>query len=72
MCNLSYTDKNYYLIDRNNNKYKILSTKCGNLVLNCKITNRINDISRLKGQNYYISLIDINNKLEIKKFIEEM
>ena len=71
-CNICTNKNNYYILDRNNKKYKIKSTKCGNIIMSNKLINNIKGIKNIKGINYYISLKDIENIDFIKKEIENL
>ena len=64
-------NKKYYLKDRNDKLYRIKTNKCLNTILNYKISDNIDEIKKIEGLNYYISLMDIEDKNIIKKFIKE-
>ena len=72
-CNMNCKKNNYYLEDRNNKKYKLITNNCYTKLLNYKAVNYLNKINNLKIKNYYISLIDITKKEreEIIKFLKE-
>ena len=72
-CSMNCKKNNYYLEDRNNKKYKLITNNCYIKLLNYKAVNYLNKINNLKIKNYYISLIDITKKEreEIIKFLKE-
>ena len=72
-CSMNCKKNNYYLEDRNNKKYKLITNNCYTKLLNYKAVNYLNKINNLKIKNYYISLIDITKKEreEIIKFLKE-
>lgn len=70
-CNICRNNKKYELIDRNSKKYTIKQNNCINTLLNYDIYDISNELLRKKGINYYISLIDIIEKQNIKKIIKE-
>ena len=69
-CITCNNNKKYYLEDRNKEYYKITPTKCGNIIKNCKLTNNLENINKIKGINLYISLIDIEDKTNIINYIK--
>lgn len=72
-CSMNCKKNNYYLEDRNNKKYKLITNNCYTKLLNYKAVNYLNKINNLEIKNYYISLIDITKKEreEIIKFLKE-
>ncbi len=70
-CSICMNNKKYYLKDRNDKLYRIKTNKCLNTILNYKISDNIDEIKKIEGLNYYISLMDIEDKNIIKKFIKE-
>lgn len=72
ICNVCKNSKQYYLEDRNKEKYQILTKNCQNILLHYKTINRIETYKDSEITNYYLSLIGINNKEKnrIKDFIK--
>lgn len=68
-CNAVCKKNNYYIEDRNNKKYKIITNDCYIKLLSYKPIDYLKQINNLKITNYYISLIDISEE-ERKKIIE--
>ena len=73
-CNVCKSDNKYYLEDRNNKKYQIITQNCKNIILHHKTINRIKDLKNSNITNYYISLIGLekNEKNIIKEHIKGM
>lgn len=73
-CDVCAKNNKYYLEDRNNEKYQIITRKCNNIILHYKTLNRIKELKNSNITNYYISLIGLEKeeKNQIKKYIKGM
>ena len=70
-CNACKHVDKYKIEDRNGQKYTIEHNMCGNVILSNKIINNFDKIKMIGGLNYYISLIDINEKQKIIESIRK-
>ncbi len=75
-CHVCFSDNKYYLKDRNNEEYRIITNPMthGSSILNYKKTNLIKNIPKLKEMgitNFRIELLDENYE-EVKKLIEDV
>ena len=70
-CNICNNNKRYEIEDRNFKKYRILQNNCINTILNYEARDITDKMLKNKGLNYYISLIDINDKKRIRNIIKE-
>ncbi len=70
-CNACKHVDKYKIEDRNGQKYTIEPNMCGNVILSNKIINNFDKIKMIGGLNYYISLIDINEKQKIIESIRK-
>lgn len=70
-CNACKHVEKYKIEDRNGQKYTIEPNMYGNVILSNKIINNFDRIKMIGGLNYYISLIDINEKQKIIESIRK-
>ncbi len=71
VCNACKNVDKYKIEDKNGQKYTIEPNKCCNVIINNKIFNNFDKIKMIGGFNYYISLIDIEEKQEIIESIRK-
>ena len=71
-CSICKNKKNYFLKDRNNKKYQIITQNCKNVLLHYKILNKFNEYQNYEITNFYVSLIgiDTNEKNIIKNYLK--
>ena len=74
-CSVCKENKNkYYLVDKDNNKYRILRNNCITSIMHYKNTDKISDISKYKELNIYNYRIDLldESKEEVEDIINKV
>ena len=74
-CSICRNNKNkYYLVDKTNNKYRILHNNCITSIMHYKNTDLIEDIEKYKNINIYNYRIDLldEGREEIEKIIKRI
>lgn len=71
-CEICKKNKNYFLKDRNNEKYPIITKNCKNILLHYKTLNKFKEYQNSEITNYYVSLIGLekHEKNKIKNYLK--